>query len=463
MAVPSRGRITKRIKRKHWIAIGAAAGVVALVAGVTTSPGPSGPQTLYVDCVAGNDTNDGTSTTTAWRTMAQANRAELEPGDSLLFKSGCEWKGQKGLLAHWVGTETEPITIGRYATGAAPRITDAGNYGISVTGQWQIIDGFSVSFKPVNVLACGQPVGTYYALKITEGGAHNVITHNLLTTATAGLHVSASSGGFNLITANTLTGNNVMQATGDPDGFGELGAWGMLLRGGNDEISYNYFGDNRAVCIKPGYSYLFSNSVEIYEAHNDIIHHNRSVNDRVFSELGGSPYDKASDNTYEYNLVTSTMAGARFITTRGALNTEFGPVFRTTATRNTINYTGQDSQGLVCGLGCSPDILSASYNIFDVAGKAIYFDDTMTQVANMVWSHGAPVYVQDGGRLRIATGTTAELIVADPRFVNPANGNYRLRASSPAIGAGGPSGYLTDLQGDPSDTDGPDLGAYEYS
>jgi hypothetical protein len=36
-----------------------------------------------------------------------------------------------------------------YGTGAAPHIADSGNYGIVVMGNYQIIDGFQVTFHPV--------------------------------------------------------------------------------------------------------------------------------------------------------------------------------------------------------------------------------------------------------------------------------------------------------------------------
>src|SRR4029079_13868855 len=39
------------------------------------------PLTYYVDCAVGNDAYTGTSPAQAWKSMAKANKAPLQPGD----------------------------------------------------------------------------------------------------------------------------------------------------------------------------------------------------------------------------------------------------------------------------------------------------------------------------------------------------------------------------------------------
>ena len=414
-------------------------------------------RTFYVDCAAANDNSAGTSPSTAWKSVAKANMADLTSGDSLLFKRGCTWSGT-ALRASWIGIAAAPITVASYGTSdAAPYIADAS---IVVTGQYEVIDGFRVSFKPVATDPCGQPLGTYYALVITRGGSHNLVRNNLLTHATAGIHISATAGSKNIITHNTLAANNVMQVPFD--GKGDLGAWGMLVRGSDNDISYNTFRDNIAVCNKG--TYVASNSIEIFEGDRNRIHHNRSYNDRVFSELGSSATNKAQDNSYAFNLHTSATPGARFITTRGGKDLNYGPVWRTTADRNTIYYTGAGSQGLVCSLGCSSDILNARYNVIDVVEKTIYHDATMGQSQNLLWSTGTVVKIEDGANnmRTLVPGSYAAFIVADPAFVNPGSNDLRVRSWSPAIDGGGTTAYATDLQDKPASNGPADIGGFEY-
>jgi hypothetical protein len=52
--------------------------------------------TYYVDSVAGDDTNSGTSPSAAWQTVSKVMNelSGLEPGDAVLFKGGDIWNEQ---------------------------------------------------------------------------------------------------------------------------------------------------------------------------------------------------------------------------------------------------------------------------------------------------------------------------------------------------------------------------------
>ena len=48
----------------------------------------------YIDATNGNDSNNGTSPTTAWNTISKVNSSIFIPGDSIKFKCGEEWREQ---------------------------------------------------------------------------------------------------------------------------------------------------------------------------------------------------------------------------------------------------------------------------------------------------------------------------------------------------------------------------------
>lgn len=75
-------------------------------------------ETFHVD-TTGNDTNDGLSPQSPWRSLDKVNTATLRPGDKVLFKRGDIWRGQ---LRPQNGRDGAPITYGAYGEGAKPRL-----------------------------------------------------------------------------------------------------------------------------------------------------------------------------------------------------------------------------------------------------------------------------------------------------------------------------------------------------
>ena len=80
--------------------------------------------TYYLDCSAGNDSADGRSPETAWRTRGAFQAMVFAPGDSLLLRRGTRCAGM--LTPAGSGTQDAPITIGAYGDGPAP-VIDGGS------------------------------------------------------------------------------------------------------------------------------------------------------------------------------------------------------------------------------------------------------------------------------------------------------------------------------------------------
>jgi len=412
----------------------------------------------YLDCGTGSDTASGTSPLQAWRTLSRANQADLFPGDVLLLKRNCAWTGP--LRAQWTGTASAPIRIGTYGTGNLPLIQNAPATNVVITGAYQILEYLETRGNVTNVdPGCqNQPVGWQAGFEFRGSAAYNTLRHSKASYHTAGVN-SENTTHHNKVFNNTLVSNNVLKVLTPKSvsATDDVGAWGMVLKGYNQEVAFNYFANNNAWC-----SYdegTQGNSIELFEARNNAIHHNQSLNDKVFSELGGSVDLKSDTNTFAYNRHVSTRANARFLVVRGG-KSAYGPTWRTKVYNNTVYFTGAGSQGVVCDAGCSSSILSLRSNILWAVEKVVYSDAPLDEGTNLYWSTSGNPVVQ----LENSTMSKTSRI-ANPQFVDRARQNFRVQATSPAIN-GGPSvtaGYARDLDGVivPQSL-AVDIGAYEY-
>jgi hypothetical protein len=75
------------------------------------------PATFYLDSEKGRDAASGMSDATAWQSLEQINRAELIPGDTVLFKRGGLWRGQ---LVPQSGSNGIRIAYGSFGSGDKP-------------------------------------------------------------------------------------------------------------------------------------------------------------------------------------------------------------------------------------------------------------------------------------------------------------------------------------------------------
>jgi hypothetical protein len=100
-------------------AILAAACAGAASAAETVQNGDAAPsgRTFHVSAAAGDDSHDGLSPQTPWRTLDKVNAALLKPGDKVLFHRGDTWRG--ALIAQ-SGRAPAAIVYGAYGQGEKP-------------------------------------------------------------------------------------------------------------------------------------------------------------------------------------------------------------------------------------------------------------------------------------------------------------------------------------------------------
>ncbi len=76
----------------------------------------------YVDFTSGNDSNQGTSPSTAWKTITKVNDEmnNFIVGDSILFKRGEVWNEDRLVIENISGSPLNDIVFGAYDSGAKP-------------------------------------------------------------------------------------------------------------------------------------------------------------------------------------------------------------------------------------------------------------------------------------------------------------------------------------------------------
>ena len=107
--------------------------------------------TKYYISPNGNDANNGTSQTNAWKTIEKVNQIEFKPGDEILFESGKTFEGNLSFDSNDVGTPINPILIATYGNEQATIAAGDGN-GLLVQNSM----GFDIS--NLNFVGSGQKI-----------------------------------------------------------------------------------------------------------------------------------------------------------------------------------------------------------------------------------------------------------------------------------------------------------------
>ena len=139
----------------------------------------------YMDA-SGDDTQDGKTPETAWKSLEKINSEEFGPGATILFKSGEQWSGE--LKPRGSGNKDNLIRIDKYGEGDKPVIHGKGGpYTIYLFNQeyWEIsnleITNFNSSEEKVDLDVWEQNgpgnVQSWWRRRIMEG----FITFNFQT------------------------------------------------------------------------------------------------------------------------------------------------------------------------------------------------------------------------------------------------------------------------------------------
>jgi len=97
----------------------------------------------YVNSATGSNDNSGASKSSAFKTLSAVESLKLKPGDSVLLAKGSVFNEQFDIK--YSGSESAPIKIGSYGTGAAPVIHSSGDGIHSLYASNIVIENLKIS------------------------------------------------------------------------------------------------------------------------------------------------------------------------------------------------------------------------------------------------------------------------------------------------------------------------------
>ena len=375
-------------------------------------------QKNYYLTANGNDTNDGLSGETAWRTIDRINKTDFKAGDSILLEGGTTFRGTIHLTIDDNGAEGIPVTISSFGKGKA--IIDAGD-GDGVlainTSYLQIVSlsfigsgvgtnkGSGIHFyandslhAPSNINITDCDVKGFTSKGIVFGANENIswkgyknvrITHcNATENGDAGIS-SYGGNGFqhsdfyiayckafrnrgNVAKTQSHTGNGIVMAKIN----------GLLIEYCE---AFENGSDNRSTAGGPV-------GIWVWMCRNAIIQHSVSHHNFAGTTKDGGGFDidgGASDCILQYNYSYNN-EGA------GYLLAEFGATYP--FTNNTIRFNVSINDGR-----------SNSYGAITVWGVAKAHSVTNTNIYNNT------IYLDDK---KIVNGTPAAITLLGPNFRN---------------------------------------------
>lgn len=427
-----------------------------------SSPPPAPPDTslgsgtTYYVSNSGNDSNNGTSTSTPWATIAKVNSFNFSPGDNVLFQRGGHWETTT-LRIDNSGTSTNRITFADYGSGDLPTIDGGGNYANgsplnSAPGPWPIkgnwvpleIDG---SYVTVRNFRFQQSSWTGVDIR----GDYVIVEGCTTRWNVVGIETDDSCQ-YATLRYNSIVDNAAMSVNTptnvNPDD--DSGAFGILLHGDFADIHHNTISGSRAW----SYDYGFDGAaVEVFRGRQNVIHHNWCENNEAFSELGNT---ESYGNIYHHNMIINTTPGAIGLNIQGTGT--FGPVQGTRFEHNTVYMPAASCQGIIVGTNAN---CVAYNNIIWATMKAGSTASAIDENNNLYYGHSQQQIksIHDPGQDGIGPQS---ITGQNPLFVNAAGEDFHLQAGSPAINKGVNRYYTTDYDGNPRSVGGvPDIGAFE--
>jgi len=428
-------------------------------------------RTFYVDSDSGRDSDDGRSKERAWRSLDRVNTAELEPGDTVRFQCGGVWRGS---LVPASGDENGPVTYTSYGEGPKPLILGSlprsrpEDWGEVRENIWatlpkdapgeQVADPLAVDVG--NVLfdhgkVCGwkkwsvdeleKPYDYYY-----DGSSWRVFLYSTANPAT--LHESVELAMkrhvVNQGDAHHVVYDGLAVKYGAAHGFGGGNTHHLVIR----DCDLGYIGGGHQFTRPGGRPVRYGNAIEFWgAAHDNLVEGCRiwEVYDAALTNQGRSPSSKQVNITYRNNVIwnseysfeywnhpeTAVTKNVRFVNNT-CVNAGSGWAHAQRPNPNGSHLMFYSNTAVTSGIEVKYNVFA---NVTEWGSRYSSGWKTLPDVDHNLWFSQEGVMVNWFGK-KIAsfedycktTGLDAHSRFADPKFVDAANGDYRLAPDSPA-------------------------------
>ncbi len=448
--------------------------------------------TYYVDSTTGNDSNNGTSQSSAWQTLSKVNATTFGPGDTILFKRDCIWIGT--LYPKGSGSVDGRITIDAYGTGNLPLINGNEEYYTAtdpIDSAVYLNNQSYITIRNLEVVNDSRVLADRSGIHVdaTSNACGNITiennkVHNIASNGDDGNHaaiaaISILPRGYKAVT-NVLIQNNEVYTTGSTGIYASSGvngttSSGMIVRnnylhdiGGDGILAIN----SEAPLVE--YNVVESSHVRSlqwcvaiwsFNCDNAVIQYNESFNTKTTIDGQGFDSDYQCHNSlFQYNYAHNNEGGFLLICCEptnwdGGVSYNDGTVVRynisqnngraemslvTKVTNTTIyNSTMYIAYGSMTDVvqqgtkeGIYPDNTKFYNNIIYNLGYGNY---TIANCTNLEWDYNLFFGNHPSGE-----PTDAHKLTSDPQFVNVGSGGvgrssvngYRLNSASPALASG---------------------------
>ena len=484
----------------HRITGAAFVGVAAGTAVETVAQNAQAHATYYVSN-DGSDAANGRSPDTAWSTLNHVSAADLKPADSVLFRRGDTWRGQLHVKS---GAEGKPITYGAYGEGPKPIFL--GSAVLSRAEQWRHEGDniWSTTKKDRHLLpkdvgnmilnggeSCGVKVwrqadldaqGKFWydrdrqAVKLSL--AQNPATVYDSIECALGRHIISQW------RTAYVTYENLDLRYGGSHGIAGGDVHHIAVRG----CDFSFIGG-----AQHGDRVRFGNGVEFWGgAHDCLVENCRlwEIYDTALTNQNSGATVQQYNITYRNNVIWNCEYSFEYKN-----GPETSRTWNIVFENNTCAFAGHGWGGsqrpnpggaqllFMYGIQGSPaqskDIIIRNNIFFEARGHAFWAPawpkegtDAALRMDHNCWyqPEGFMVFLQaevftmsQFSRYQTERDTEPNSIAADPRFVDRARGDFRLRADSPCIDAGVVTDRKADFDGTPvPQGSAPDIGACEY-